>query len=209
MLGRKEKIQSKLEGEADKKKVKPKSKRGGRKLSLSQEKWQEISEKAKLAEERFDRLLRLQAEFENYRKRVNRERGEFIQYALEDFICDLLPVVDNFERAIASAHQHDNSPALLQGVEMIYKQVQDVLAKRGLEKIEALGKKFDPREHEAAMQVESKEHADNTVIEESLAGYKLKDKVIRPAMVKVSTKKAQRHKVAKAQGEEVKDKKAQ
>ncbi len=187
-LEKKEEMPSKLEEGADKKKVKPKSKREGRRLSLSQEKWQETQEKAKLAEERFDRLLRLQAEFENYRKRVNRERGEFIRYALEDLICDLLPVVDNFERAIASAHQHDNSHALLQGVEMVYKQVRDILAKRGLERIETLGKKFDPREHEAVMQVESEEHPDNTVIEESLAGYKLKNKVIRPAMVKVSQK---------------------
>lgn len=188
MLGKKEEIKSKREGETDKKKVKPKSKREGRRLSLSQEKWQETQEKAKLAEERFDRLLRLQAEFENYRKRVSREKSEFIQYALEDLICDLLPVVDNFERALASAHQHDNFQALLQGVEMVYKQVKDVLGKRELEKIETLGEKFDPREHEAVMQVESEEHPDNTVIEESLAGYKLKNKIIRPAMVKVSQK---------------------
>ena len=194
MLERKEEIQSKLEGGVDRKKVKPKSKREGRKLSLSQEKWQETQEKAKLAEERFDRLLRLQAEFENYRKRVNRERSEFIQYALEDLICDLLPVIDNFERALASAHQHDNFHALLQGVEMVYKQVQDILVKRGLERIEALGKKFDPREHEAVMQVESEERPDNTVIEESLAGYKLKNKVIRPALVKVSQKPGERGK---------------
>ncbi|MCD5401565.1 nucleotide exchange factor GrpE [candidate division NPL-UPA2 bacterium] len=194
MLERKEEIQSKLEGGVDRKKVKPKSKREGRKLSLSQEKWQETQKKAKLAEERFDRLLRLQAEFENYRKRVNRERSEFIQYALEDLICDLLPVIDNFERALASAHQHDNFHALLQGVEMVYKQVQDILVKRGLERIEALGKKFDPREHEAVMQVESEERPDNTVIEESLAGYKLKNKVIRPALVKVSQKPGERRK---------------
>lgn len=172
----------------DVKKVKPKSKKEGRRLSISREKWQQMREKAKLAEERFDRLLRLQAEFENYRKRINKERNEFIQYAIEDLICDFLPAIDNFERAIESAHQHDNSKALLQGVEMVYKQVQDILVKRGLERIEALGKKFDPREHEAVMQVESEEHPDNTVIEESLAGYKLKNKVIRPATVKVSKK---------------------
>ena len=188
MLGRKEEIQSKSGGGADKKEVKPKSKKEGRRLSVSREKWQQMSEKAKLAEERFDRLLRLQAEFENYRKRVNKERNEFIQYAIEDLIYDLLPVIDNFERAIESARRHDNSKALLEGVEMIYKQVQDILVKRGLERIETIGKKFDPREHEAVMQVESEEHPDNTVIEESLAGYKLKNKVIRPAMVKASKK---------------------
>ncbi len=188
MMGRKEEIQSKPEEKMDKKNIKPKLKKEGRKLSVSREKWQQMREKAELAEERFDRLLRLQAEFENYRKRVNKERGEFIQYATEDFICDLLPVIDNFERAIESARRHDNSKALLQGVEMICKQVQDILVKRGLERIEALGKKFNPQEHEAVMHVESDEHSDNTVIEESLTGYKLKDKIIRPAMVKVSKK---------------------
>ncbi|NOX97595.1 MAG: nucleotide exchange factor GrpE [Nitrospirae bacterium] len=177
--------------EGEVKEVKPRRKKEGRKLSVSREKWQQMKEKAKLAEERLDRLLRLQAEFENYRKRVNRERNEFIQYAIEDLICDLLPVIDNFERAIESARQHDNSKALLQGVEMIYKQVHDVLVKRGLEKIEAVGKEFNPREHEAVMQVESENHPDNTIIEANLAGYRLKDKVIRPAMVKVSKKKAE------------------
>lgn len=191
MPEKKKEIQSKPEEGADKKGTSPELKKGGRRLSVSWEKWREMKEKAKLAEERFDRLLRLQAEFENYRKRINKERSEFIRYAVEDMIFNLLPVIDNFQRAIESAREHDNSQALLQGVEMVYKQVQDVLAKRGLERIEALGKRFDPREHEAVMQVESEERPDNTVIEESLAGYKLKKKVIRPAMVKVSKKKAQ------------------
>ena len=175
-----------MERETSEEKAKPKSRKRERKLSVSRERWQQLKEKAQLAGERFDRLLRLQAEFDNYRKRVNRERSEFVQYAVEDLICDLLPVMDNFERAIEAAHRHNNSQALLQGVEMICKQVEDVLVKRGLERIEAVGKKFDPREHEAVMQVESEEYPENTVIEEHLRGYKLKNKVLRPAMVKVS-----------------------
>ncbi len=188
MLGMKGEKQPGMERETGEEETKAKTRKKERKLSVSRERWQQMKEKAKLAEERFDRLLRLQAEFDNYRKRVNRERSEFVQYAVEDLICDLLPVMDNFARAIESARRHNNSQALLQGVEMICKQVEDVLVKRGLERIEAVGKTFDPREHEAVMQVEHEEHPDNTVIEENLRGYKLKNKVIRPAMVKVSKK---------------------
>ncbi len=165
------------------------SKKPGGRVSLSRKRWLKVKEKAKLAEERFERLLRLQAEFENYRKRANKERAEFLQYATEDLICDLLPVMDNFDRAIESAKNSNNSEALLQGIEMVQKQMKEVLGRKGLGRIESLGKEFNPNEHEAMAHVESDEHPESTVLEELQPGYRLKEKVIRPAIVKVSKKK--------------------
>ena len=163
-------------------------KRSGR-VSLSRKRWLEVKEKAKLAEERYQQLLRLQAEFENYRKRANKERAEFLQYATEDLICTLLPVMDNFERAIEAAKNSDDSKALLQGIEMVQKQMKEVLGRKGLDRIDSMGKEFNPKEHEAMEHVESDEHPDNTVLEELQPGYRLKEKIIRPAIVKVSKKK--------------------
>lgn len=165
------------------------SKKGSGRVSISRKRWLGVKEKAKLAEERYERLLRLQAEFENYRKRANKERAEFLQYAIEDLICDLLPVMDNFERAIESARNCDNSKALLQGIEMVQKQMKETLRRKGLDKIESVGKEFNPNEHEAMEHIESDEHPESTVLEELQPGYRLKEKIIRPATVKVSKKK--------------------
>ena len=158
-------------------------------VSISRKRWQAVKEKAKLADERYERLLRLQAEFENYRKRANKERAEFLQYATEDLICDLLPVMDNFDRAIEAARSSHDSKALLQGIEMVQKQMKEVLGRKGLDRIDSMGKEFNPKEHEAMEHVESDEHPDNTVLEELQPGYRLKEKIIRPATVKVSKKK--------------------
>ncbi|MCK4437340.1 nucleotide exchange factor GrpE [bacterium] len=165
------------------------SKKGSGRVSISRKRWLGVKEKAKLAEEHYERLLRLQAEFENYRKRANKERAEFLQYAIEDLICDLLPVMDNFERAIESSRNCDNSKALLQGIEMVQKQMKETLRRKGLDRIESVGKEFNPNEHEAMEHVENDEHPDHTVLEELQPGYRLKEKIIRPATVKVSKKK--------------------
>lgn len=141
-----------------------------------------LEQQTALAEDYLTRLQRLQADFENFRRRVTKEKEDFAKYASESLICSMLPILDNFERALASGE----SGNLLTGVEMIFRQFKEVLEKEGLCPINAVDNPFDPNCHEAVMQVETDEHPDNTVIEEFQKGYLLKDKVIRPAMVKVA-----------------------
>ncbi|MBI2447780.1 MAG: nucleotide exchange factor GrpE [Candidatus Omnitrophica bacterium] len=134
----------------------------------------------------FDKLLRLQAEFENYRKRLEKEKSEFIKFANEGIIKELLKVVDNFERAVHSTSATQDFKVLHQGVEMILKQLQDVLNERGLNKIESVGTLFDPLKHEAIAEVITEEHPEHLVVEELQKGYMLNGRVIRPAAVRVA-----------------------
>lgn len=145
-----------------------------------------LAEEHARAEEYYDRMLRLQADFENYRRRTQKEKEELWKYASEQLIVSLLPVLDNLERALAA---RDDDPArVAEGVDMIYRQLQDVLTREGLSCIPAVGEEFDPSCHEAMLQQKTDRHPDNTVLEELQKGYLLKDKVIRPAMVKVARK---------------------
>ena len=135
-------------------------------------------------------LVRLQADFENYRKRIERDRHQENRRALATLVENLLPVLDAFERAMA-AHDDPAYEEYRKGFELIQKRLWDSLAKQGLERIDAAGKRFNPHEHHAIERVESLEHPDGTVIEELQAGYKLHDKVLRPAMVRVATRPAE------------------
>jgi len=138
------------------------------------------------AEEHYDHLLRLQADFDNYRKRSQKEKTELIKYASERIVEDLLPVLDNFERAASAAKVNPDFAAFSKGVDMIFRQLQTALYKEGLKAMEAIGQPFDPNLHEAVLRVASEEHPENTVVEELQKGYYLKEKVLRPCMVKVS-----------------------
>ena len=130
-----------------------------------------------------DRLARAQAEFENARRRGVKEQQEFRDYAAADAIKPLLPVIDSFERAL---QVKSDSGDFRSGVELIYKQLQDALAKLGVRPIPAKGEPFDPRVHEAIEMVETSDAADHEVLEELQRGYKFKDRLLRPAMVKVA-----------------------
>jgi molecular chaperone GrpE len=130
-----------------------------------------------------DRLLRTAAEFDNYRKRVDRERRDLADYTAADVVSEMLPIVDNLERALAAASEAD---PLRKGVELIHKQMVDLLRKRGVKTIEALGADFDPRFHQAVIHEPSSEHREGEVIEELQRGYLLGDRLLRPAMVKVA-----------------------
>jgi len=142
------------------------------------------AEKASL----FDQLRRRQAEFENYRKRVERERSEIYQRGRDDVLLQLLPVVDNFERALSSLETSEgDAEALRHGVELIHKQFIDALSKFGLKPVEAVGKTFDPHVHEAVTMEATDKHKENTVIEEFQRGYKIGDRLLRPAKVKVAS----------------------
>jgi molecular chaperone GrpE len=144
------------------------------------------SELQKLKTERdslYDRLARAQAEFDNARRRAAKEQQDFRDFATVEAIKSLLPVVDSFERAL----QAKSDPADFRaGVELIYKQLQDVLAKLGVRPISAKGEQFDPHVHEAIEMVETPDAADHEVLEEWQRGYKFKDRLLRPAMVKVA-----------------------
>lgn len=143
-----------------------------------------LAEKAAL----YDQLLRRQAEFENYRKRVERERAELYQHGRDDVLLQFLPVVDNFERALSSLEKSEgDAEALRSGVELIHKQFKDALAKFGLEPVEAVGMAFDPHVHEAVTTEATDLHKENTVIEEFQRGYKIGDRLLRPAKVKVAS----------------------
>lgn len=135
-----------------------------------------------------DKLLRLTAEFDNFRKRTAREKEEYRKFAVEQVMIELLEVCDNFERALESAKQADDVPSIIKGVEMVFKQFVGILEKEGLQKIQCEGAEFDPYLHEAMMHVEHPEHDDNIIVDVCKPGYYLHTKVIRPAMVTVSKK---------------------
>jgi len=151
--------------------------------ALLQEKVDEL--RAKLTETE-GRTLRLQADFENYKRRVQMDKQAAEKYRAQSLVSDILPALDNFERAMQVEATDEQTKSLLQGMEMVHRQLLEALTKEGVEVIEAVGKQFDPNEHQAIMQVEDSEFESNAVVEEFQKGYKLKDRVIRPSMVKVN-----------------------
>jgi molecular chaperone GrpE len=149
--------------------------------TVAAERDQLAAEKADLS----DRLLRARAEFDNARRRAERERSDFLQFAAMDLVKELLPVLDDFERGlkVETADRH-----YAKGVELIYQRLFDVLKKMGLEPIEAAGRPFDPNLHQAVERVETDEQEDQTVLGEFQRGYNFKGKLLRPAMVRVAVK---------------------
>jgi len=147
---------------------------------------QELDAKCEEVRVNYDRFVRQVAELENFKKRATREKDEAVRFANESLVRDLLPVIDNLERAVAHAQGGGNGKPLVEGVEMVLKGLLDVLAKHGVAQILAVGQPFDPEKHEAMAQVESENHAPNTVIEEHHKGYLLKDRLLRPALVTVA-----------------------
>lgn len=152
-------------------------------LALAYEKIAQLE--AKLAETE-NRLLRLHADFDNYRRRVRLDMEAAEKYRAQSLVSDLLPILDNFERALQVQVEDEKAKSLLQGMEMVYRSLVEALKKEGVEVIESVGKPFDPHVHQAVMQVDDQNYEPNTVVEEFQKGYKLKDRVIRPAMVKVN-----------------------
>jgi molecular chaperone GrpE len=146
------------------------------------------AEREKLAAEKtemYDRLLRKQAEFDNFRRRTERDRSDFLQFAGMDLARELLPVLDDFERALKVECANPNYS---KGIELIYQRLSEILKRMGVEPIEAAGKKFDPNLHEAVVRVPTDDVEDQTVLEEFQRGYNFKGKLLRPAMVKVAVR---------------------
>jgi molecular chaperone GrpE len=150
--------------------------------------WRERAEAAEKARDEYlDLAKRTRADFENYQKRFSRDLAEERRYAQRPLAADLLPVLDNLERAVAAAEQTGQAESLVQGVKMAHAQLLDVLRRHGVTRIDALGQPFDPNRHEAVMQQPSAEHPPMTVVQVLEPGYTLHDRVLRPARVIVAT----------------------
>src|SRR5947208_15233090 len=138
------------------------------------------------ARQSHERWLRERADLENLKKRAARERAETMKFANESVLRDLLPIVDNLERAVAHAESGGDGQPLVEGVALVLKSLHDVLERHGVKRIEAKGTPFDPAQHEAVAHVESAAHEPNSVIEEHQPGYRLQERLLRPALVSVA-----------------------
>lgn len=159
------------------------------KVTLSKKEFDSLAEKAKKCDEYYDMWLRSQAELENAKKRLNKEKEEFLKFANEDLVIRLLPIVDNFDRALASVKHTEESDAILEGIKIMQRELHNLFTDYGVEAIKSVGEKFDPHFHEAIAVVESDEYPEDTVLEEIQTGYTLNGRLIRPSVVKVSKKK--------------------
>lgn len=157
-------------------------------VSLKQEELTQLQEEAGKAKEYWEKLLRAQADCENTRKRLERDKQEFVRFANEGVILELLNILDDLERTVELAATEKQLPVFLKGLEMILAHLYDLLKNHGVKPIDAEGKVFDPHYHEALMQVERTDLPEHTVVEELQKGYLLHDRVIRTAKVKVSRK---------------------
>lgn len=145
-----------------------------------------IAELEAKLEEAENRNLRQVADFENYKRRVRLDQETAATYRAQSLVNELIPALDNFERALQIEATNDQAKSIMQGVEMVYRGIVDALKKEGVEAIEAVGTQFDPNVHQAVMQVSEPDAESNVVLEEFQKGYKLKDRVLRPSMVKVN-----------------------
>lgn len=157
---------------------------------LTPEQIEELKTKAAKSDEHWDRLLRATADFENFKKRATRERQDAIKFANEALLRKLISVLDNFDMALAAANDSQNNPvdSLKTGINMMHQQFKSVLAEAGLEEIDATGKAFDPNWHEAVAQQEAADFPEGQVLRQHRTGYKLRDRLIRPASVVVAKK---------------------
>ncbi len=147
---------------------------------------QEIESLRKNAEETQNSYLRVMADFDNYRKRQREETARLADYAREQLLLKLLPIVDNFDRSVQAAEAEHSYESLVEGVSLTLRQIREMLAKEGLEPIEAVGQEFNPELHEALMRVETDEYPENTITDELEKGYTLNGRVIRPSRVRVA-----------------------
>jgi len=156
----------------------------------------ELEKKAKEVKQNFDQGMMIKNQFDAYKARVIKEKAEWFNYGFEPVFKELIHVIDNFERALSHARKSDDSQGLREGVELIARQIIQMLEKYGVKQMQALDQHFDPNFHEAMSQKLSADHPDNTVVEEHAKGYMLKDRLLRPAMVTISRLPAKEEKPA-------------
>ena len=145
-----------------------------------------LQEKEKEAADNYDKYVRAVAELENYRKRAAREKADSIKYGNENIIKDILPLVDSMDRALQHAESYGYSESFKKGLKLLQDQLMGCLGKHGVEQIECVDKTFDPNVHEAVYQVDSQAHEENRVVEELEKGYRLHERLLRPAKVSIS-----------------------
>ncbi len=160
--------------------------------TVTKEQLDELKQRAAKADENWDRLLRTTADFDNYKKRATREKQEAVKYANESLLEKLIPVLDTFDMALNATQNNttDSVKSLQTGISMVHQQLKTALADAGLEEVDAAGKPFDPNFHEAVSQKEEAELPEGTVVQQLRKGYRLKERLIRPATVIVSKKPA-------------------
>ena len=158
--------------------------------SITSEQFEDLKTRAAKAEENWERLVRCTADFENFKKRAAREKQDAIRYANEGLLEKLVPVLDNFDAALAATQTagSDSAQSLQTGVAMIFQQLKNALTDAGLEEVNAVGQIFDPNWHEAVSQKETDEVAEGQVVQQLRKGYKLRDRLVRPATVIVAKK---------------------
>jgi molecular chaperone GrpE len=163
----------------------------GKTVVLTEQEHQALLEEVASAKDYKDRLLRLQAEFDNAKKRLEKDRLDFIKFANEGLIIELLGILDDLERSVdAAAQKHEDYEAFLRGVEMILAHIYDLLKRNRVEAVETKGKKFDPNFHEALLQIETNDYPEDSIVEELQRGYAMNGRVIRTAKVKVAKNKS-------------------
>jgi molecular chaperone GrpE len=157
-------------------------------VTVIRKEWNDLEAKAQKADEYWDRFVRLNAEFDNFKKRAARERSEAVKYANEALMERLIPTMDHFEMAMAAVQNVDDKSvaSIKMGIEMVHNQLKSTLKEAGLEEVDALGKAFDPVWHEAVSQKETTEVPEGQVVEQARKGYKLNERLIRPANVVVA-----------------------
>jgi len=164
--------------------------------TVNQEQLTELKERAAKADENWDRLLRVTADLENFKKRAAREKTDSIRFANENLLQKLIPVLDNFDMALAAVQSADGGAAtqsLQTGVSMIHQQLKNALGESGLEEIDASGKPFDPNLHEAVSQKETADAPEGQVIQQLRKGYRFRERLLRPASVVVARQPAAKH----------------
>ncbi|HXT12143.1 MAG TPA: nucleotide exchange factor GrpE [Candidatus Angelobacter sp.] len=160
--------------------------------TITPEQLEELKARAEKADDNWQRLLRTTADFDNFKKRAAREKHEAIRYANEELLEKLIPVMDNFDAALSAAKTSpaEGAHSLQTGVAMIFQQLRKVLTESGLEEVDAAGQPFDPNVHEAVSQQETKDVPEGQVVQQLRKGYKLRDRLLRPATVVVAKKPA-------------------
>jgi molecular chaperone GrpE len=154
-------------------------------ITIPKKEYEELKAKAAEKESVYDKYLRIQADFENARRRLEKDKVDFVKYANEQMAFEFLPILDNLEISEKHIAEAKDFHAVREGVDMVHKQIQKFLKDIGLEKVKAVGEKFDPHLHEAVETVEAKDKDDDLIVEELKPGYKFNDKLLRPAVVKI------------------------
>lgn len=169
-----------------KKKTENKTEKKSCDVKLSAKEYEELVQKAGERDEYQDKWMKVHAEYENTRRRLENEKSQHMKFANEGLISRLFPIVDNFDMALAAMETAEDKAAVMQGIELVQKEFHRILDENGVKKIETEGKQFDPNVHEAVFAEETSEHPDGFILQEVRAGYLLNERLLRPAQVKIA-----------------------